>query len=179
MCEFGVCVCVFYTGVMSNLTYGLWFLLKAPNRGISGFKICTISILNWFGCTIVRNILQTQDTVTSITFKNVGFWCEVKSNRQRDHQDSEEKQRLQGWNQGAFVSAEECKSSMWYNTASLLMPGNGAHAEYLAIDYWHEIKVICSCWHVLSITQEASKGLLEVKLFSVYKLGSNWSSDAS
>lgn len=37
------------------------------------------------------------------TLKDVGLRREVQSNRQRDHEDSEEQQCLQGWNQGAFI----------------------------------------------------------------------------
>lgn len=41
-----------------------------------------------------------------LTLKDVRFGCEVQSNGQCDHQDGEEQQRLQGWHQGAFISAE-------------------------------------------------------------------------
>lgn len=46
---------------------------------------------------------------TQFTFKDVRLWCEIQSNGHRDHEDGEEQQGLEGWNQGAFISAKEHK----------------------------------------------------------------------
>lgn len=48
-------------------------------------------------------------SVINVTLKYVRLRCEVETNRQRDHQDCEEQQCLQGWNQGVIISAGEQK----------------------------------------------------------------------
>lgn len=95
---------------------------------------------NW-DCGLLIPLKQTQlclprcahnrDSVRQLTLEDVGFGCEVESDGQRDHQDGEEQQCLQGWNQGALVPAQRYESALLSsNIASSLFCSSGRGGDW-------------------------------------------------
>lgn len=125
--------------ILNKISSSAIFLQPSPIKIAIKPKI---SCLHWELC---RG--GTYHTAAQLTLEDVRFGCEVESNGQRDHQDSEEQQCFQGWDQGAFVPAKDpCKSS-WIcqsKTASSLFGSNGTDSACGAFSWqpllWFGIK---------------------------------------